>query len=93
MWQDYVIASVVFLFTLSVWPMVRQKTIIPYSTSILMTVGAGILAFVYITMSLWFSLAVEVLATVLWAMVVWNRWVHEREPMRGTQASAPVPGR
>jgi uncharacterized membrane protein YhfC len=73
MWQDYVIAGVVLLFTLSVWPMVKARTPVPYSTSVLMTAGAATLAVVYVTMGLWFSLMVELVATLLWGLVVWNR--------------------
>jgi hypothetical protein len=75
MWQDYLIALVVMVFTLSVIPMITQKNTPPIATALAMSVGALILAIVYATLGLWFSLAVETLATILWGILLWRGYV------------------
>lgn len=72
-WQDAVIALVIAMFTISVIPMVRSDFTPPYATSIMMTVGSVILGVVYITLSLWLSLSVEVISTLLWGTLVYQR--------------------
>lgn len=72
MWQDYVIAAVIVMFTLTTVPLIRNKVDVPLATSIPMAVGSFILAVTYVTMNLWLSEGVEIVSFILWLVVVWR---------------------
>jgi hypothetical protein len=72
MWQDYTIGIVVFLFALSIIPLIRHRTVVPLTTGVLMTAGAAVLAVTYITLQLWFSVTVEAFSVVMWGLVLIN---------------------
>jgi hypothetical protein len=50
--------------------MIRQKITPPLMTSVPMVVGAVILTVVYVTLSLWYSAAVETTAIILWGKLM-----------------------
>lgn len=68
-WQDPVIALCVLVFTLTTLPMIRQHITPPLSTSVPMVIGAVILALVYITLALWFSVVIELAAAAGWLVL------------------------
>lgn len=76
MWQDYVIATAVFGLTLTTIPMVLTGTRLPRLTTIPMVVCTAVLIVAYATLSLWTSVAVEVIAFSLW-MILLHRSLHE----------------
>lgn len=72
MWQDYAIAVVVLVFTLTTIPMIRARLALPLWTTLPMVVGALILTIAYATLGLWFSVGVESLAVVGWAILFYR---------------------
>lgn len=73
-WQDIAVATVVGAFVVSILPMIRARTIVPYSTSVLMAGGSFGLAAVYTTLSLWMGFTVEVIGGLLWSVLIFYRW-------------------
>jgi hypothetical protein len=71
-WQDVVIAGVVTMFTATIIPLIRSGVPLPKWTTIPMTVGSLVLAGVYITMSLWLSLGIEVAQTFGWGYLCYG---------------------
>jgi hypothetical protein len=68
-WQDIVIAAVVSVFTLTTIPLIRSGVRVPLMTAVPMVLGSALLVLCYITLSLWLSVVIEVLATLLWASI------------------------
>lgn len=66
---DAAIAITVFVFALTIIPMVAAGTVVPAWTSVPMVIGAIVLAVAYISLGLWFSVAVEAVSAVLWAVI------------------------
>jgi hypothetical protein len=64
-WQDIVIGLVIFTFTMTVVPMIRHRTVVPFGTAVPMLAGSLVLAFVYVTLGLWFAVGNELLCTTL----------------------------
>ena len=69
-WQDPVIALVVFGFTLTTIPIIVHDVKLPLWTAAPMFVGSIILAVCYVTLGLWTSVLVEALAAVLWGYIL-----------------------
>lgn len=68
-WEDATIALVVLMFSLTIIPMITSGTVVPVWTSIPMVVGAAALVVAYISLGLWFSVAVEAASVALWAIL------------------------
>lgn len=68
-WQDVIIAIVVSVFTLTTIPLIRSGVRIPLLTAVPMVLGSALLVVCYITLALWLSVLIEVLATLLWAHI------------------------
>lgn len=68
-WQDVIIAAVVCMFTLTTIPLIRSGVRIPLLTAVPMVLGSALLVVCYITLALWLSVLIEVLATLLWAHI------------------------
>lgn len=69
MWQDYVIAIVVFVFTLTIIPMIRSRVVLPLWTTLPMVLGAAVLIGTYSTLGLWTSVAVETGTLIGWTIL------------------------
>jgi hypothetical protein len=69
MWQDYVIAATVLMFTLTAIPMVLRDIKLPPLTTTPMFLGSITLAFCYASLALWFSFGVELVAMWLWSIL------------------------
>lgn len=69
-WQDLVVALCVVVFTLTTLPMLRHRVRVPLMTSVPMVVGALVLTVVYLTLGLWWSAGVEIVAATMWAALV-----------------------
>lgn len=69
-WQDLVISVTVFVFALTIIPMIEARTVVPLWTAVPMVLGAVALTVAYITLGLWVSVVVEVASAVLWAIVL-----------------------
>lgn len=76
MWQDYAIAIVVAAFTLTTIPMIRSGVRLPLWTTLPMTMGALILIICYLSLGLWFSVAVETIALIGWAILFGRTFRH-----------------
>lgn len=72
MWQDYIIAVVVAIFTLTTLPMILSGSRLPLWTVLPMTIGAAILIVTYATLSLWLSVAVETVGLIGWSILLWR---------------------
>lgn len=72
MWQDYAIALVVLVFTLTTIPMIKAKIKLPLWTTVPMVLGALILIIAYATLGLWFSVIVESLALIGWTILLYR---------------------
>lgn len=72
MWQDYAIAIVVLVFTLTTIPMIRSQVKLPLLTTLPMVIGAAILIVTYATLSLWASVLVESGTLIAW-LILLNR--------------------
>lgn len=70
MWQDYVIAAVVAMFALTTIPLIRNQVRVPKLTSYPMHLGSIVLAVVYITLDLTYSLLVELVCVTLWGVII-----------------------
>lgn len=77
-WQDFIIAAVVAIFTLTVVPLIRADLTLPVGTTLPMTLGSLVLAIAYATLGLWFALSVEVVSTVLWSILLARTFKHAR---------------
>jgi hypothetical protein len=66
---DVAISIVVFVFALTIIPMIVAGTVVPVWTSIPMVAGAIVLTIAYISLGLWLSVAVEAISAVLWAII------------------------
>lgn len=69
MWQDYVIAGTVLMFTLTTIPMIAKNVELPPLTTTPMFLGSIALAFCYASLSLWFSFGVELVSMWLWSIL------------------------
>jgi hypothetical protein len=69
-WQDVVIGIVIFVFTMTIVPMIRHRTLVPWATAIPMLAGSLALAGVYTTLDLWFAVGNEALCTTLWVILL-----------------------
>ena len=76
MWQDYAIAIVVLVFTLTTVPIIRDAIRLPPGTTIPMVIGAAILVVAYATLGLWYSVAVETLALMGWTILLMRTFKH-----------------
>lgn len=71
-WQDYLIALIIFGFTWTTVPLIRAGLTLPVGTTLPMTLGSVVLAIAYSTLSLWFALSVEVISILLWSILLWR---------------------
>ena len=76
MWQDYSITIVVLVFNLTIIPMIRSEVALPLWTTLPMTVGAAVLAATYATLGLWFSVGIETMAFLGWAILLQRTFKH-----------------
>lgn len=75
-WQDFIIAGVVAMFTLTTVPLIKAGLTLPAGTTIPMTLGSAVLAVAYASLSLWFALSVEVISTLLWTILLIRTFKH-----------------
>lgn len=68
-WEDATISVVVFMFALTILPMIWHKTVVPVWTSVPMVAGAIALTVAYVSLGLWLSVLVEALSALLWGIV------------------------
>jgi hypothetical protein len=72
-WQDYAIAIVVMVFTLTTIPMIRSNAMLPVGTSLPMILGGIVLVVAYSTLGLWLSLCVEIISCALWTILLMRK--------------------
>lgn len=70
MWQDFVIATVVMMFTLTTIPMILRSISLPMWTTVPMVIGSAALTVTYATLGLWLSVLIEFVALLLWAILL-----------------------
>jgi hypothetical protein len=77
-WQDYAIAAVVMVFTLTTVPMIIRGTTLPRLTTWPMVLGSAVLAATYVTMGLWLSVLIETVSLTGWAILLARTFKHGR---------------
>lgn len=70
MWQDYLIAAVIVMFTLTTIPLIRHRIRIPLTTCGPFVAGSLLLCVAYLTLDLWLSLGIEVVSASLWSIIL-----------------------
>lgn len=99
MWQDYVIAAVIVVFSLTTLPLIVKRVKMPLWTAVPMVLGSITLALVYTTLGLWFSLGVEIACAILWSTILFisikgiERHEHAWEVMSWKQGKRVFPTR
>lgn len=68
-WQDAVLTIGSLIFAIALLPSVLGKDKPAFSTSITTAVVLAIFAFVYTTLSLWFSAATVLLTSLMWSVL------------------------
>ena len=75
MWQDWVIALIIWIFLAALIPTILDKKQKPaLSTALITGIGMAILTFTYATLELWQSVISGVLITIAWFVLAWQRW-------------------
>lgn len=69
MWQDYAIAVVVAVFTMTAFPLIRHQVRVPVWTSAPMMLGGLALVAVYTSLNLWYSVCVESVSVIMWSII------------------------
>lgn len=70
MWQDYTIAVVVAIFTLTTIPMIRHGVRLPLWTTVPMAMGGAVLIVTYATLGLWVSVLIECISLIGWTILL-----------------------
>ncbi len=73
MWQDYTIAVVQVVLTMSLIPMVRQKEKPPLSSSVPTAMGLAVISFAFATLGFWFSMVSAGIPSLLWFVLVFQK--------------------
>jgi hypothetical protein len=73
-WQDFVISGVGVVFIIALLPAVLKRQPPPVSTGLITGSGLATLAFVFATLSLWFSVVVQGLTAALWYLLAFMAW-------------------
>ena len=69
-WQDWALAAASLCFVAALVPTVMSKQRKPaLSTSVMNATVSGVIALVYLTLSLWFAAATTAINAVLWLVI------------------------
>lgn len=73
MWQDYLLSIGAVLLSVSMIPMLRDKTKPPYLTSIPSAIIMTVFVYINTTLDLWVLAVVNGVIALLWYWLVWQR--------------------
>ncbi len=83
MWQDIIITIVSIFFVFSLVPQIvhgfkTKKKTITFSTALMTVIGVGVMAFIYFTLKLYFSTAIQVIIGTLWLILFIQSVVYKK---------------
>ena len=81
-WQDIVITIVIIVFTYALIPQIYQgfkqkKGLINLQTSIITSLGLGVISFTYFTLELYFSAIMAFINGILWIMLFFQKIIYK----------------
>lgn len=79
LWQDWVLSASLLILLIALIPTVTSKDKPAQATSIITGSLLMIVAFVYITLSLWFSAVVVTLTGVLWLTLFVQKYLQNKK--------------
>ncbi|OGG80471.1 hypothetical protein A3A39_04200 [Candidatus Kaiserbacteria bacterium RIFCSPLOWO2_01_FULL_54_13] len=75
MWQDWLVGTVQWVFTIALLFTILDKTKKPpLSTAILTSIGIGIVAITFATLDLWWSFVSAAIMSFEWAIIAIQRY-------------------
>ncbi|MBI4093429.1 hypothetical protein HY417_00540 [Candidatus Kaiserbacteria bacterium] len=83
MWQDWLITSVQWIFTISLLLIIRDKDKKPpFLPSIITSVGVYLISFAFATLGLWLSFLSALIMATEWAIIAYQRYRLDRKERR-----------
>ena len=74
MWQDYVLAVGVFIFSLALIPTIRSNQKPALSTSVLTSIVLFVFAITYASLGLWLAVVAQFVGAFVWSVLAWQRY-------------------
>lgn len=73
-WQDWVFTVGIIPLTLSLWPMLRNRTIVPLSTALITATCMSIFVGAFASLGLWLSATLEAVGAFGWFILAQYSW-------------------